>query len=969
MNNYIGDFKKGQTIRIKFNTFDQSMVPADASIAPQVVVYKNSTTEITTGITQPSANYDSKAGLYLLVIDTSGADYVVGDDYDVVFTQGTVDGVDLTRTILRTFSIENRNEDANVINIGGQSVSASATINFPADIASTTNITSASGVSLTAAYDSAKTAASQISVNAIPTNPLLTNDTRLNNLDATISSRLASGNVTVGGYASGQDPASLVWGATTRTLTAFGFSVTVGTNNDKTGYTLSQAFPANFSLLSVDANGKVLLQPAQTGVTIPTVTNLTNAVTVGTINANVITASSIATDAVTEIQTGLATSSALSAIDTKIDTIDNFIDTEIAAIKSTTDKLDTTVELDGLVYRFTTNSLEQAPVGGGGGGTDWTADERIVIRAVLGIPTTGTVPLDPSSGILDVIRDKIDVVDDFVDTEIAAIKTVVDAIEVDTQNIQSRIPAALVSGRMDSNVGSLTNNVITASSIAASALDNKGNWNVGKTGYALTQAFPTNFASMSIDVSGRLLLQPTQTGVTIPTVTNVSNGVIVTTNNDKTGYALTSVYDAAKTAATQTSVNSIPTNPLLTNDVRLNSLSNLDVTVSSRLASASYVSPDNSSILAIKSQTDQFVFTSGRVNSVINQVFPTNFAAMAIDAQGKLLLQALQTGVTIPTVTNVTSLQNTAYQSIADYVWDEPYSGHTTAGTFGKLMDIMKKANTLIEGTVTSATTPTNTTFSSTVNYPTGALEHTVLLWLTGTLAEQNSPIITYSNSNGQIVVEEAFTGIPSVGDQFVIAPLLHVHAISDIKSGLSLESTSQSILSNTSTILSRLTSAVYTTFQDLATMIQSSGTNLAKWTASALSLAPTGTGGGGSGNVTVNANILPIQSYMRKRVESETISLFFQEVTDVFITVEDENGPIDLTGKTLEFVVETKNKANLLVIANGDIGKSSTGVVVRINTTVTNNIGTYLWSLRDITSGDTVLSWGYAEVSYAPKS
>jgi len=44
----------------------------------------------------------------------------------------------------------------------------------------------------------------------------------LANLDAAVSSRMPSGNVTVGGYASGQDPATLVWTASTRTLTSFG---------------------------------------------------------------------------------------------------------------------------------------------------------------------------------------------------------------------------------------------------------------------------------------------------------------------------------------------------------------------------------------------------------------------------------------------------------------------------------------------------------------------------------------------------------------------------------------------------------------------------------------------------------------------------------------------------------------------------------------------------------------------------
>lgn len=55
------------------------------------------------------------------------------------------------------------------------------------------------------------------------------------------------------------------------------------------------------------------------------------------------------------------------------------------------------------------------------------------------------------------------------------------------------------------------------------------------------------------------------------------------------------------TRASQSSVNAIPTNPLLTSDTRLN---NLDATISSRLASAGYTAPDNSSITAIKAKTD-----------------------------------------------------------------------------------------------------------------------------------------------------------------------------------------------------------------------------------------------------------------------------------------------------------------------------------------------------------------------------
>jgi hypothetical protein len=70
-------------------------------------------------------------------------------------------------------------------------------------------------------------------------------------------------------------------------------------------------------------------------------------------------------------------------------------------------RLDSMIESDGAgQFRFDTIALENAPAGGGGGGTDWTANERTAIRSILGIPTSGTTPADPTVGILDEIRDK-----------------------------------------------------------------------------------------------------------------------------------------------------------------------------------------------------------------------------------------------------------------------------------------------------------------------------------------------------------------------------------------------------------------------------------------------------------------------------------------------------------------------------------------------------------------------------------
>jgi hypothetical protein len=135
---------------------------------------------------------------------------------------------------------------------------------------------------------------------------------------------------------------------------------------------------------------------------------------------------------------------------------------------------------------------------------------------------------------------------------------------------------------------------------------------------------------------------------------------------------------------------------------------------------------------------------------------------------------------------------NDAGDEVADAVWDASYNQHTTAGSFGKLMDILRKANTVVEGTVTSAVIPTATSFSSNINYPTGAFKHAVLLFEdSASLNEQNSPILTYVNTNGVFTVEEAFTTAPTVGDKFIIVPTNHVHSIAAIADGVWDEATS----------------------------------------------------------------------------------------------------------------------------------------------------------------------------------
>jgi hypothetical protein len=175
---------------------------------------------------------------------------------------------------------------------------------------------------------------------------------------------------------------------------------------------------------------------------------------------------------------------------------------------------------------------------------------------------------------------------------------------------------------------------------------------------------------------------------------------------------------------------------------------------------------------------------------------------------------------------------------IADAVWDEAYSGHTTAGTFGKLMDILRKSNNVIEGTILASPTPTTTVFKiSGANYPTGALEHSVLWMSTGTSAEQNSPILTtVNNGDGTLTItlEEALTTAPVAGDTVLIDPTSHVHAIADIASGIwSAASSAYSAATGTMGLI------MYA-FSQMLELV----TGVWRWKATSLSQAPSGTGG-----------------------------------------------------------------------------------------------------------------------------
>lgn len=107
---------------------------------------------------------------------------------------------------------------------------------------------------------------------------------------------------------------------------------------------------------------------------------------------------------------------------------------------------------------------------------------------------------------------------------------------------------------------------------------------------------------------------------------------------------------------------------------------------------------------------------------------------------------------------------------IKNAVWDEPYSNHTIAGTFGKLMDIIRKSNLAIDGSITA--NPTLLSFDSDLTDPTGTHDHQTLLFVTGQNQGHSEIISGYTNGGrGTIVLEENLPYLPAVNDEFVILP------------------------------------------------------------------------------------------------------------------------------------------------------------------------------------------------------
>jgi hypothetical protein len=178
----------------------------------------------------------------------------------------------------------------------------------------------------------------------------------------------------------------------------------------------------------------------------------------------------------------------------------------------------------------------------------------------------------------------------------------------------------------------LADSAITAAKIAAAALNDKGNWNVGKTGYALTVTPPTaaqtatavrtelttELGRIDAAVSTRLAAA----SYTAPDNTTIAAIAAKTTNlpsdpADQSLIIAATEQIRADIAAIETGGGGTgPTAAEIRAELDANStkLANLDAAISTRMATFEYTAPANADIAAIKAQTDKFNWTGNHLH-------------------------------------------------------------------------------------------------------------------------------------------------------------------------------------------------------------------------------------------------------------------------------------------------------------------------------------------------------------------
>jgi hypothetical protein len=318
-------------------------------------------------------------------------------------------------------------------------------------------------------------------------------------------------------------------------------------------------------------------------------------------------------------------------------------------------------------------------------------------------------------------------------------------------------------------------------------------------------------------------LAATFPGGTIASTTNITAGTIANVTNAVTANTTQLAGQTVAAAGAVTFPSTVSS--LTASGVRTElstELGRIDVATSTRLAGSAYTTPPTAAAIAdaVWDETIGDHLAGGSTGAALNAAgsagdpWTTTLPGSYTGSQaGKILADILtDTGTTLQAevddiqsrlpaalvsgrmdasvgamaanVLTASALATDAVTEVAgataDAVWDEAYAGHTVAGSFGKLLDILRKANYITEGSVAAGGTPTTTSFRTNLTEPNDTFNNQTLLFITGALAGESVPILTFANTNGLITTQDALTAAPTAGDEFVVLPD-HVHSVGEI--------------------------------------------------------------------------------------------------------------------------------------------------------------------------------------------
>src|SRR3990172_5969050 len=346
------------------------------------------------------------------------------------------------------------------------------------------------------------------------------------------------------------------------------------------------------------------------------------------------------------------------------------------------------------------------------------------------------------------------------------------------------------------NLPAITSNWLTAAGIAASALNGKGDWNIGKTGYALssagvqaiwdalTSALTTagSIGKLLVDnVNATISSRASQASVdTIDDFLDTEIGAIITTlgtpagvsisadiaaieaQTDDIGAAgagLTALATAAALATVQADTDNIQTRlPAALVSGRMDS--NMQAAANG-VITALVIATDaiNSDALAANAITEiQNGLATAAALTVIDDFLDTEITTLQADVSA-ILADTGTDGVI------VAAASKTGYALSAagvDEIFDELRAGHNVVGSYGESFFTIE-SGAAIAGTLSTTQMSTNLTEATDDHY-----NGRILIFTSGALLRQATDITAY-NGTTKVLTFTALTEAPTAADKFII--------------------------------------------------------------------------------------------------------------------------------------------------------------------------------------------------------